>query len=217
MYAFGSYSLFNPEAKGYRVFKSELNGLIVGAAVNTRRVRKDMVPLLTNFADVVKQKDMFQESKDVLKPSKKPLLVGDFLEVSEDDRAERVIWSGWMKKKGLFSGKRFFILISKPVGIVCYTDNPFETNATALEFIDFTYVKRVENTSKIFGFWQHLMNHFKTKDKNCFEIKTFEKTLCFECETQDEVQEWLYGISDAMDVLKDCKGLQPIEDEEFDI
>jgi hypothetical protein len=124
-YAFGPRSFFQSDSTH---LLSEMKGMH-NVVKNYQVFTQNFVPIIQNFADVADVRDVFGETYATFaRTARKRVMVADFLKISKEEQLARVLKHGWLYKRGLKIhkwGKRYFLLISKPMGLIYYESNPF--------------------------------------------------------------------------------------------
>jgi len=140
--------------------------------------------MFRNFAEIVNVRDMLDDTRVALqKTPRKTVEAGTYIELSEQDKIQRVIKHGWLMKRGEDLAKnwqkRYFVFISEPLGLLYYASNPFEiSDVKPRGFIKFAEVTEVS-----------------VKTKKRFQIVTQIRKWHLKCSSTEERDSWITTLN----------------------
>jgi len=147
--------------------------------------------VINNFVDIANLRDTVEDTLVSLKmgPARQ-VQVGDFLDLTREEQLMRVIYQGFLEKRGEDLGKvwvrRYCLVINNPFGLVYFKKHPFIQTAKersvplkARGFIDLNDARDV---------------HPRDDDNKRFEIASPTRTWHFRCKNKEERDFWVDAI-----------------------
>eukprot|EP01104_Vermistella_antarctica_P015640 TRINITY_DN5183_c0_g1_i3.p1 TRINITY_DN5183_c0_g1~~TRINITY_DN5183_c0_g1_i3.p1 ORF type:complete len:710 (-),score=206.41 TRINITY_DN5183_c0_g1_i3:11-2140(-) len=175
---------------------------------------QNLRPLVRNVLHVSNMGDIIDDAKESL--SKKPIYIGNFLEVSDEERRKRVVRYGWMKKRGGVVNsfkRRCFYLLNDPPGLVYFKTDIFDVVPsseiiTAGDHLEAAMAAMGMREPAVLplpiGFidFRTVISVYTDPESSLgFAIKTAPRTHELECDTDDDACEWVLSLEEFRSTL----------------